>query len=501
MKKKIILSTLLFALVVGGCKKDNNNSSSSNTYNAISSVESTTSNSTTSINLIMPSEAIDFVLLVNSIVINEEAGIYIDEAWDLYDALGDNWNYPEVLEAYYKLLILEELYNDYIEVYNEALDFIEKVESIPYLLNLSDERYIIAAESAYEKLSDDAKEIIGVSQAYERLLEARKDYDELYAQSIEEERQETINDFLALVNNLPSLEELTVDNYEELSNALTSYELLSDDIKEETEIIDAYNKLLELEEKYNDLLNITITLNSNGGVCDIESIEAISNETIGTLPTPIRDGYKFLGWYTEGGEEVTSTSTFKVDTTIYAQWKEIVDVVVTLDTNGGICDIETIQLTNEQTIGTLPTPTKEGYRFLGWYTDIESGDKIISSSIFEENTTIYAHWEDEDIVHNVELTNAYLDTYMNNHTRLLWDKSVLGNVDNSMSFSVVINYNGVDYNAKVIDWLKDWGTNGAYTGIGIYRENCPVDFQNDSYTITVTLNDNNGTIYSCTITH
>ena len=40
------------------------------------------------------------------------------------------------------------------------------------------------------------------------------------------------------------------------------------------------------------------------------------------LPTPIRTGYTFLGWYTapQGGEQVTTATVFYKDAVIYAHW-------------------------------------------------------------------------------------------------------------------------------------------------------------------------------------
>lgn len=51
----------------------------------------------------------------------------------------------------------------------------------------------------------------------------------------------------------------------------------------------------------------------------------------GTLPTPVRDGYTFLGWYTasSGGTQVTASTVMeKFNTTVYAQWKVSLQVIV-----------------------------------------------------------------------------------------------------------------------------------------------------------------------------
>ena len=41
-----------------------------------------------------------------------------------------------------------------------------------------------------------------------------------------------------------------------------------------------------------------------------------------SLPTSTRDGYDFLGWYTAGGDRVTTDTVFAADTTLYAYWAE-----------------------------------------------------------------------------------------------------------------------------------------------------------------------------------
>ncbi len=42
---------------------------------------------------------------------------------------------------------------------------------------------------------------------------------------------------------------------------------------------------------------------------------------------------------------------------------------------------------------TLPTPTRDNYTFLGWYTDPIEGEKISSETQVTEDTTFYAHWQ------------------------------------------------------------------------------------------------------------
>lgn len=69
--------------------------------------------------------------------------------------------------------------------------------------------------------------------------------------------------------------------------------------------------------------NYTLTYNANGGSCSAVSKSVTYGETIGTLETPTKSGYTFVGWFTESGKRVTSSSYYvtNANSTIYAKWK------------------------------------------------------------------------------------------------------------------------------------------------------------------------------------
>ena len=90
--------------------------------------------------------------------------------------------------------------------------------------------------------------------------------------------------------------------------------------------------------------NATIILNANGGELPGElSISTITGVAIGTLPTPTRDGYTFLGWFTaaDGGEQVTADTVVTGDMTLYAQWEEeLKEPSFEIDENGVLSSVE-----------------------------------------------------------------------------------------------------------------------------------------------------------------
>ena len=65
---------------------------------------------------------------------------------------------------------------------------------------------------------------------------------------------------------------------------------------------------------------------------------------------------------------------------------------VTFDGNGGVPSV-TSMTTIDQKLPELPTATRSGsYSFNGWYTEKNGGTKITTATLFDKDTTVYAHW-------------------------------------------------------------------------------------------------------------
>ena len=68
--------------------------------------------------------------------------------------------------------------------------------------------------------------------------------------------------------------------------------------------------------------------------------------------------------------------------------------LVTFDPNGGKVSKESTAVTIGKPYGTLPTPTRTGYSFDGWYTKETGGTKVTETTTVGTNppTKLYAHW-------------------------------------------------------------------------------------------------------------
>ena len=118
------------------------------------------------------------------------------------------------------------------------------------------------------------------------------------------------------------------------------------------------------------------------------------NVTLKTT-TPTREGYEFVGWgaysttsdvYMQPREEITLTG----NKTIYAYWTAK-KYTVSFDGNGVSVIPPVKNVTYDSTYGDLPTPTRPGYTFNGWYY---AGNNITSSTILKtsQNHTLTASW-------------------------------------------------------------------------------------------------------------
>ena len=117
-----------------------------------------------------------------------------------------------------------------------------------------------------------------------------------------------------------------------------------------------------------------------------------------TIPTPIKEGYDFLGWYntnnTTGTKYTTLTVGFKGK--LYAIWQETPKGDVSWVLNGGSVSV-TLPNYIENTPYTLPTPTRTGYVFLGWYDNAKGEGTALKTLPVGYKGTVYAIWREAKV--------------------------------------------------------------------------------------------------------
>ena len=120
----------------------------------------------------------------------------------------------------------------------------------------------------------------------------------------------------------------------------------------------------------------------------------------GNLPTVNRSGYGFDGWYTEktGGTKITNESVYTVagDSTLYAHWIANGYTVRFYYNYGTMGEFDNPKgVTYDAPYGELKTPTRDGYNFMGWYTEAGGGTKVTADTVYKiaGDSNLYAQWE------------------------------------------------------------------------------------------------------------
>lgn len=143
----------------------------------------------------------------------------------------------------------------------------------------------------------------------------------------------------------------------------------------------------------------TVTLDANGGTGGTTSVSATYDSAMPSATAPTRTGYTFTGYYYNDTQyydgSMTSTHTWDraSATTLQAHWT-INNYTLTYDVNGGnALSPDHKSVTYNTAYGELPTPTRTGYTFVGWYTQATGGTAVSSSTIMGAgDVTIHAHW-------------------------------------------------------------------------------------------------------------
>ena len=149
----------------------------------------------------------------------------------------------------------------------------------------------------------------------------------------------------------------------------------------------------------------TISYNLDGGTNHADNPDVFTCDDTVVLRTPTKKGYVFAGWLVDGqGSPVMDVTIGKgtmVNQSYTAKW-EAVKTTVTLDAGEGTVSQGTYGAEYGEDYA-LPTPTRTGYRFLGWML---GGEDIPSEGVWNrEDTalTLQAKWEAK--VYTITLQN------------------------------------------------------------------------------------------------
>ncbi len=144
---------------------------------------------------------------------------------------------------------------------------------------------------------------------------------------------------------------------------------------------------------------------SNVSVGNIDNLEYGDQVVLPTIPQGSKKGYLFAHWYVTNenysGDRIINFNTmqdcdYNNNSAYINLWLRATfspkTYTVNLNANGGACTQETVTATYDQLLPYISTPSREGYRFMGWQYENNRVDNRLWM-IDENNVTIYAIWE------------------------------------------------------------------------------------------------------------
>ena len=241
----------------------------------------------------------------------------------------------------------------------------------------------------------------------------------------------------------------------------------------------------------------TVSYNSNGG-SNAPASQAKTHDVNLTLSTAKPTGKSFTVSYNANGGNVSSSS--KTVSQTFTSWNTAANGNGTTYNAGATysanANVTLYAQYANPSIGSLPTPTRSGYAFDGWYTAATGGTKITDSTKVTANTTVYAHWtknaetkavvEDVKIEHNA--TVNYKSTYMLS-PEITADKGAKYTVKYSSSNTKVatVDENGKIYGAKKGNATITCTVTDSYGNIVTDKCNVNVDYSGAQWFIIIVL--------------
>ena len=203
-----------------------------------------------------------------------------------------------------------------------------------------------------------------------------------------------------------------------------------------------------------------VTLNLDGGTYDGDTTIIVDDNKTITLQNPSKTGYKFIGWYL-GNEVFDFNTKITSNITLTAHYEKIKTFTITFNANGGkfVSGETSVTLNEGVSLSSLPTVSKEGYSFIGWYLE---ETKIEVGYIPTSDVTILAKWSVNPVVKYTVTLDA-----------------VDGKIENESLSTKSITYNENQVLGKLPNAVKD-----GFSFLGWYLNDNKVD---ESFKVTTNL--------------
>lgn len=136
-------------------------------------------------------------------------------------------------------------------------------------------------------------------------------------------------------------------------------------------------------------VGVPVTVKFFNDGTEVKTENVFAGDRVSAPADPVKEGYTFLGWY--NGDTKFNANSPVTETGIYTAKWEIETYTVTFDANGGSA-VEDVTVSYGDRVSAPADPVKEGYAFLGWYT--EDGELYDFTAPVTSDLTLTAKWNE-----------------------------------------------------------------------------------------------------------
>lgn len=200
-----------------------------------------------------------------------------------------------------------------------------------------------------------------------------------------------------------------------------------------------------------------------------------------------REGYHFDGWVDEDGNVFNLYTKVTKNLVLHDQWAKL--WTVTFDRDGGYGPT-TQEVRDKHQLFRPNKPTKEGFKFVGWYEDAEKTTEYDFDKLVTQDITLYAKWEEEKApvpvtqdlaISNIEYNGRYVSGKVTADGEPVYKATVTLKIDGSKTAKSKLTDEFGNFTIDLGDYYNYyWNDNyykdgyyyrdGYYDGYKVYRD-------------------------------
>ena len=210
-------------------------------------------------------------------------------------------------------------------------------------------------------------------------------------------------------------------------------------------------------------IKYTVSFDNDG---KIEKVEVTKDDKVTPLAEPTKEGYTFDGWYL-GENKYDFDSKVTKNITLTAKWTKNEEPVkpeepsktkifsVTFESDGNV--VTTKEVKKSKKVAKIEDPTKEGYKFIGWYLD---GKLYNFNSKVTKDIKLVANWEKLPVIsYSVEKLDGsslgQVKIYVTKDGVKTDGYIDLVETDGTTYEKVSVKSTGLEFNEKLIKEIKN----------------------------------------------